>query len=72
MTVNGVKSTIIQFSLNVFTEFGDFSDKIVIIILKGLEHATQLPLVLETRMLPQCQQDVLETGSLDWLQFMLE
>ena len=41
--------------------------KIFVITLKGLEPATQAPLVLETRMIPQCQQDTCmrETGSLN-------
>ena len=34
----------IEFSLNIFTEF--------------FAPATQPPLVLETRMLPRCQQDI--------------
>ena len=36
---------IIEFSLNVFTEFAEFSDKIFAITVKGLKPATQPPLV---------------------------
>ena len=36
---------IFEFSLNVFTEFSEFRTKIFVITLKGLEPATQLPLV---------------------------
>ena len=35
----------IEFSLNVFTEFSEFSDKIFVITVKWLEPATQSPLV---------------------------
>ena len=34
-----------EFFLNVFTEFAEFSDKKFVITLKGLEPATQPPLV---------------------------
>ena len=47
----------IEFSLNVFTKFAEFSDKIFVITVKGLKPDTQPPLALETRVLPQCQQD---------------
>ena len=46
-----------------FTEFSKFSDK-KFMTLKGLEPATQPPLVLETSMLPQCQQDTCERQDL--------
>ena len=48
----------IEFSLNVFTEFTELSDKILV---KGLELATLLPLVM---MLPQHQQDTYERQDL--------
>ena len=38
--------------------------KIFVITVKGLELATQPALVLETRMLPQCQQDTCERQDL--------
>ena len=41
-----------------FTGFAEFSDKKTFVItVKGLEPATQSPLVWETRKLPQHQQD---------------
>ena len=45
----GALSTV-DFSLNAFTEFAEFSDKIFVIT--------------ETRMLPQCQQDRYERQDL--------
>ena len=54
----------IEFFLKVFTEFLEFSDKIYVITVKGLEPATQPRLVLKTRMLPQYQQDTCETQDL--------
>ena len=53
-----------EFSLNVFTEFNEFSDKIFVITVRRLEPATQPPLVLETRMPPQHQQDTCERQDL--------
>ena len=44
-----------------FTEFSEFSDK-NIVTLKGLEPATQPPLVSETSMLPQRQPDMCRGG----------
>ena len=49
-----------QFSLNVFIEFSDFSHKIFVIAVKGLEPATQPSFALGTSMLPQRQQDTCE------------
>ena len=37
--------------------FAEFSYKIFVITVKGLKPDTQPPLALETRMLPQCQQN---------------
>ena len=34
-----------EFSLNVSTQLSEFSNKIFVITVKGLEHATQPPLV---------------------------
>ena len=42
-----------------FTEFSEFSDEKKL-TLKGLEPATQPPLVYNTRMLPQRQEDICE------------
>ena len=53
-----------EFSLNVFTELTAFSDKILVNTVKGLEPATQPPLVEETRMPAQCQQDTCERRDL--------
>ena len=50
-----------EFSLNVFIEFGEFSDKIFFITVKGLEPATSC---VKERMLPQCQQDTCEKQEL--------
>ena len=46
-----------MFSLNAVT-------KIFVIKVRGLETATQSPLVKETRMLPQCKQDTCERQDL--------
>ena len=53
-----------EFFLNVFTEFSEFSDKKIVITIKVLKPATRPPLVLETRMLPQRQQDTCERQDL--------
>ena len=45
-----------MFSLNLLNSV----TKIFVMTVKGHEQTTQLPLVLETRMLPQCQQDTCE------------
>ena len=59
--------------LNVSLNSPNSETKIFVITVKGLEPATQLPLVWETSMLPQCQQDTyMETGSLNWAWFMLQ
>ena len=55
------KKEFIEFSLYVSTEF---SDKIFVITVKGLEPATQPPLVRKTRILPQHHQDTCERQDL--------
>ena len=48
---------LMEFFLNIFTKFAGFSDKIFVITVKGFKPATESLLMLETRKLPQCQQD---------------
>ena len=44
-------------TMEIFLNVSLNSAKIFVITVKGLEPTTQPPLVWETRMLPQCQQD---------------
>ena len=53
-----------EFFLNVFSEFAEFSDKIFVIRVKGFELATQPPFMQETSMLPQRQLDTCERQKL--------
>ena len=46
------RSELMEFFLNVFTEFIAFSDKQIVNTVKGFEPATQPSLWLETMMLP--------------------
>ena len=55
---------VFELSLNGFTEFAEFSDKIVVISMGGFKPATRPPLVWETGMLPQCRQDTWERDDL--------
>ena len=59
--IKKIRQASVEFSLNVFTEF---SDKIFVNTVKGLEPATQSPLSLETRMVQQHQQDTCERQNL--------
>ena len=59
-----------EFSLNVFTEFAEFSDKIFVITAKGLEPATACVRDQDAATGPA--RHMWETGSLNWTQFKLQ
>ena len=73
MAVNCVKSTIIQFSLDVFTEFDECSDKNSNHYIKRARTChSAAPCVRDQDATTVPARHVLETGSLNWLQFMFE
>ena len=59
-----------EFFLNVFTEFSEFREKIILITIKGLEPATFCVRDQDATTAPV--RHMWETGSLSWSQFMLQ
>ena len=62
--------TISQFYLNVFTEFADFSEKILVITVKGLEPATYYVRDQDATTLPAWHRQ--HRGSIHRVQFIIQ
>ena len=62
--------TLFEFSLNVFLEFAEFSDKHIVITAKGFKPA--ISCVRDQNATTAPTRHLWETESLNWLQFMLQ